>query len=91
MAELREKTVLGARALEWTILSAARSEETLAAEWFRNRHWEEGLDDPASRMKADADHRVPLTGRMLEILKSLPRGGEHVFPGQIHQREHQAP
>src|SRR5258705_12021302 len=34
-------------------------------------------------MKADADHRVLLTDRMLEILKFLPRGGKHVFPGQM--------
>jgi hypothetical protein len=33
MIDLRKKTELGARALECTILSAARSEETLAAEW----------------------------------------------------------
>jgi integrase len=32
-------------------------------------------------MKADADHRVPLTDRMIDILESLPRNGEYVFPG----------
>jgi integrase len=82
MVALREKTVVGARALEWTILSAARSEETLAAEWSEIDIGKKIWTIPASRMKADADHRVPLTGRMLEILKSMPRGGKYVFPGQ---------
>jgi integrase len=82
MVALREKTVVGARALEWTILSAARSEETLAAEWSEIDIGKKIWTIPASRMKADADHRVPLTGQMLEILKSLPRGGKYVFSGQ---------
>jgi integrase len=82
MVDLRKKKAVGALALEWTILSAARSEETLAAEWseidVEKRIW----TIPASRMKADSDHRVPLTDRMLEILKSLPRNGKWIFPGQ---------
>jgi len=82
MVALREKTVVGARALEWTILSAARSEEALAAEWSEIDVGKKIWTIPASRMKADADHRVPLTGQMLEILKSLPRGGKYVFSGQ---------
>jgi integrase len=82
MVALREKTVLGARALEWTVLAATRSEETLGAEWSEIDIEKKVWTIKASRMKADADHRVPLTGRMLEILKSLPREGKHVFPGQ---------
>ena len=82
MVALREKTVLGARALEWTVLSAVRSEETLGAEWSEIDIGKKVWTIPASRMKADADHRIPLTSRMLEIVKSLPRGGKHVFPGQ---------
>jgi integrase len=79
--ELRTKTAVGARALEWTILAAVRSEEALGAERceidVEKRIW----TIPAARMKADADHRVPLTDRMIDILKSLPRNGEFVFPG----------
>jgi integrase len=82
MVALREKTDAGARALEWTILSAARSEETLGAEWSEIDIGKKIWTIPAPRMKADADHRVPLTCRMLEILKKLPREGKHVFPGQ---------
>ncbi len=82
MVALREKTVLGARALEWTVLSAVRSEETLGAEWSEIDIGKKVWTIPAARMKADADHRVPITDRMLGILQSLPRGGKHVFPGQ---------
>jgi integrase len=82
MAALRKKTVVGARALEWTILSAARSEETLGAEWTEIDLDKNTWTVAASRMKASSDHRVPLTGRMLEILKSLPCDGKYVFPGQ---------
>src|ERR1035437_590197 len=82
MRELQHKTAVGARALEWTILAACRSDEALGAEWSEididKRVW----IIPAPRMKADADHRVPLTDRMAEILKSQPRDGKFVFPGQ---------
>jgi integrase len=86
LVALREKTVVAARALEWTILSAARSEETLAAEWSEIEIEKKIWTIPASRMKADAPHRVPLTGRMLEILESLPRGGKYVFCGQTKSK-----
>jgi integrase len=81
ICELRTKTAVGARALEWTILAAVRSEEALGAEW-REIDAEKGIwTIPAARMKADADHRVPLTDRMIDILESVPRNGEYVFPG----------
>ncbi len=32
-------------------------------------------------MKAEREHRVPLTDRSVEILKGLPREGKYVFPG----------
>jgi integrase len=37
---------------------------------------------PAVRMKADREHRVPLSSRAVEILKALPREGDHVFIGE---------
>jgi integrase len=83
--ELQTKTAVGARALEWTILAASRSDESRGAEWseidIEKRIW----TIPASRMKVDADHRVPLTDRMVEILssqRSQPHNGALVFPGQ---------
>ena len=74
MAKLQAEPELTARALEFTILTAARVGETLGAEWS-----EFDLDArlwviPASRMKkGDKEHRVPLSDRAVEILEALPR------------------
>jgi integrase len=81
MAALREKHGTAARALEFTILSAARTSEALGARWS-----EIDLDAkvwiiPAERMKANREHRVPLTDRALAVLEPLPRKGEYVFAG----------
>jgi integrase len=87
LAELRNRTAIGAGPLEWTILAASRSDETLGAEWseidFEKRVW----TIPAPRMKADADHRVPLTDRMMEILKGQPHDGKFIFPGQHRSKK----
>ena len=80
MAELRVRNSLSARALEFTILTAVRTGETIGAKWdeidFTAKTW----TIPASRMKAGKQHKVPLPGRALEILATLPREGEHIFP-----------
>lgn len=80
-AELRGHFSLSALALEWLILSATRASETAGALWAEidtdARVWT--ID--AARMKAGKPHRVPLTPRMLEILKALPRRGPGLFPG----------
>jgi len=83
MALLRNSPTISARALEFTVLTAARSGETLLATWD-----EIDLDAalwslPAERMKARRPHRVPLTEAALAILKPLydVRTSEYVFPG----------
>jgi len=80
MAELRVRNSLSARALEFTILTAVRTGETIGAKWdeidFTAKTW----TIPAARMKAGKQHKVPLPGRALEILATLPREGEHIFP-----------
>jgi len=72
-------------AFELTILCAARTSETLRATWaevdLKSKTW----TIPAARMKAGADHRVPLSKRSIEILKQaklLADGGSYVFPGR---------
>jgi integrase len=81
MDKLRRQDSMSARALEFTILTAARTGETIGA------HWSEiDLDGgvwiiPATRMKMGKEHRVPLAERVLAILAALPRKGEFVFPG----------
>ncbi|MGA7180189.1 MAG: tyrosine-type recombinase/integrase [Thiobacillaceae bacterium] len=82
MAQLRTQGGMGALALEFTILTAARTGEVIGARWeevdLDNKVW----TVPATRMKAEREHRVPLCERALEILKELQRlGGEFVFPG----------
>jgi integrase len=80
LADLAKENHLAARALEFTILTAARSGEVLGATWsefdFAAKTWVV----PASRMKAKREHRVPLSDRVLAILRALPRDGERVFP-----------
>jgi integrase len=80
---LREQNGVAARALEFTILTAARTGEVIGARWseidFANATW----TIPAGRMKASKEHRVPLSKPALEILGALPReqGYPFVFIG----------
>jgi integrase len=70
-----------ARALEFTVLTAARTSETLLAKRseidLKARMW----IVPAKRMKARKDHRVPLCDRAIAILRKLPQDSDWVFPG----------
>lgn len=80
MVQLRAAHGMGARALEFAILTAARSGEVRGALWS-----EIDLDGkvwtvPADRMKASKEHRVPLSEIAVEMLKKLPRETELVFP-----------
>ncbi|TFZ05042.1 tyrosine-type recombinase/integrase [Ramlibacter rhizophilus] len=81
---LRQQTGLGARALEFAILTASRSGEVRGATWG-----EISLDKaewliPADRMKAGKEHRVPLSMPALELLRRLERveGSDLVFPSK---------
>jgi integrase len=81
MAELRSRQSVSARALEFAILTAARTGEVIGAKLS-----EIDLDNavwtvPADRMKANKEHRVPLPPRAVEIVRELPRDGDYVFPG----------
>jgi integrase len=75
---------MGARALEFTILTACRSGEVLGARWDEIDTKAKVWIIPAGRMKAGAEHRVPLTDPALALLRKLAaiRLGELVFPGQ---------
>lgn len=82
MAELRQRHGITARALEFLVLTAARSGEVRGATWA-----EIDLDAaiwtiPADRMKAGKEHRVPLSEQALKLLRELPRseGNDLVFP-----------
>lgn len=75
MAELRSKEGVSARALEFAILTAARSGEVRGAKWseidLQARVW----TIPAERMKAGREHRVPLADEVVALLKALPHEG----------------
>jgi integrase len=84
VGRLRESDSLTALALEFCILTAARSGEVLGARWS-----EIDLDKkvwmlPPHRMKAGREHRVPLSERAVAILRQLAesRTGDFVFPGR---------
>ena len=83
MADLRKQDGISPRALEFAILTAARTGETIGVRWpeidLKRKVWV----IPPERMKGSREHRVPLSSRGLEILKTLPRDGksDFVFPG----------
>jgi integrase len=84
VTDLRTRDAVAARLLEFTIVTAARSGEARGARWdefdFDKALW----TVPASRMKAGREHRVPLSGRALEIVTDMLRirSREYVFPGR---------
>jgi integrase len=81
MAQLAARDAIAARALEFTILCAARTGEVIGARWSEIDLDAKLWTIPAGRMKAKKEHRVPLTGRALETLRDLPREADFVFPG----------
>lgn len=82
MVELRKREGLSARALEFAILTAARSGEVRGATWSEidldARTW----TVPTERMKAAKAHTVPLSDSAYQLLKRLPRivGNDLLFP-----------
>ena len=82
MAELRKREGMGARALEFAILTAARSGEVRLAQWDEIYLAAKLWTVPAERMKARKVHRVPLSEAAVKVLEALPRmaGSNYVFP-----------
>jgi len=80
--DLRQRDGIAARALEFLILTAARSGEVRGATWaeidMAGRVW----TIPPERMKAGKEHRAPLSDTAVRLLESLPRfaGNDLVFP-----------
>jgi integrase len=81
MAKLREQDGIGARALEFAILTAARASEVLQAKRSEidraGRMW----IVPKDRMKMRREHRVPLCDSALKIIDVLTQDSEYLFPG----------
>lgn len=82
MTQLRDREALSALALEFLILTAARTGEVINARWSEIELGSAIWTIPANRMKARREHVVPLSERAVEIvsgLKELTTGGEMVF------------
>ncbi|MBC6718852.1 site-specific integrase [Aurantimonas sp. DM33-3] len=88
MADLHSQKATAALALEFTILTAARSGEALGALWSEMDQEAKMWTIPADRMKAGRQHRVPLSPRALEILKKMEQAkvNSYIFTGQKAER-----
>lgn len=82
MADLRQREGMAARALEFLVLTAARSGEVRMATWreidLKAKTW----TVPGERIKAGKQHTVPLSEDAVKLLKALPKFAEspYVFP-----------
>jgi integrase len=82
--ELRHEDGSGPRALEFLILTAARTGEVMGATWNGIDLGEATWIIPAERMKGRREHRVPLSPAAVDLLKKLPRekGNPFLFVGR---------
>ena len=82
MEALQSVEGMGARALEFTILTASRSGEVRKATWREIDKRDKLWTVPGNRTKTGKPHRVPLSDAALAVLDALPRykGSEYVFP-----------
>jgi integrase len=73
LASLREREAVAARALEFLILTAARTGEVIGARWNEIDLLDKTWTVPAARMKARREHRVPLSAPALAILQEMQK------------------
>jgi integrase len=88
LVALRKQEGIAARALEFLILTAARTGEVIGARWNEIDLLDKIWTVPASRMKAHRAHRVPLSPRATGILQEMrelrsdDNPGAFIFPGR---------
>ena len=87
LTALRTQEGTSARALEFLILTGARTGEVIGAQWSEIDLLDKTWTVPTSRMKAHREHRVPLSPRVMTILHEM-QAAQHrdtdigfVFPG----------
>lgn len=77
---LNDSQGMGAKALQFIILTACRSGEARGAKWeeidFERKLW----SIPVERMKAGKAHTIPLTDDALNVLQELPKQCDYLFP-----------
>jgi integrase len=71
LVNLRTREATAARALEFLVLTAARTGEVIGARWNEIDMLDKIWTVPAGRMKAHREHRVPLSPRAVAILKEM--------------------
>jgi integrase len=87
MSDLREREGIAAKALQFTILTVARSDETISMRGDEIDMAEKLWAVPPERMKSKREHRVPLSEAAMAIIREMmPAGPEsigrkYVFPG----------
>lgn len=93
MAVLRTQEGIAARALEFAILTASRTSETLLARWSEFDLTAKIWIVSAKRMKAKKEHRVPLSARAVAIVQEMaklaggnPSTDKFVFPGAARDK-----
>lgn len=90
LENLQAREGVSARALEFCILTAARTGEVLGACWGEIDLAAKLWTIPGERMKAGNEHRVPLTERCVEILGDAKDADALVFPGPRGQLSNMA-
>lgn len=89
MAELQKRDGMGALALQFLVLTAARTSEVTLATWDEFRLNDRLWVVPADRMKAKREHRVPLSSAALHVLQAAKADNESsrfVFPSGAPER-----
>lgn len=79
---LRERGGISAFALEFLLLTAARTNEGIKAKWDEFDLDAKIWTIPAERMKSGKEHRIPLSKRVIQILEIMSTGqqNQYVFP-----------
>lgn len=83
MAQLKDHDAVAARALEYAILTAARTGEVIGAKWNEVDLIDCVWTVPAARMKGGRVHRVPLNDAAMRIIRGMSAGrrNDYIFPG----------
>ena len=79
--KLQMLETIGAKALQFAILTASRPGEARGALWNEIDMYRKLWTIPVERMKGGRTHKVPLSPTALELLRSMPKIGDYVFPG----------
>jgi integrase len=83
MTELRTRTGTSAKLLEFTILTTARTKESIGTKWSEIDFGAKVWTVPPERMKGGREHKVPLCDAAMAIIEQMRslRQGDYVFPG----------